>query len=193
MHTTENQCRSSKCNTAAFVGLLVLTVFALQARAAEQPKPGPEHKKMEAWVGQWTIEGTAEPSPFGPAGKFKGKQTTRMVLGGFFCEMREEGKDATGSSFQYVALHGYDAVSKTYVDYGFGNDGTVTTGSTTVSGNTWTQTSAPKDSKGTTYKARWVGTISSDGRAGTFSEEYSADDGKTWLPLSKGTLKRAKK
>ncbi len=193
MHTAENQGRSSRCNTAAFLGLVVLIVLALQARAAEQPKPGPEHKKMEVWVGQWTYEGTAEASPLGPAGRFKGKETARMVLGGFFLETRDEDKNDTGYVFQSVGLQGYDAVSKTYVNYGFENDGTVDAGSTTVSGNTWTLTGTRKDSKGTTYKTRSHNTISSDGRTSTFLTEYSADDGKTWLLAWKGTMRRVKK
>jgi hypothetical protein len=192
MNTTGNKNRFSKLNTAMLSGILVMSAVALQARAAEQPKPGPEHKKMEVYVGEWTYEGTTEASPFGPADKFKGKTLSRMVLSGFFLDGRSEDKGETGSIYQAVSLTGYDPVNKTHFWHGFENDGNAVFNTCRVSGGTWTSTGPRKDSKGKVYKTRNVDTFSPDGQSYTFLTEYSPDDGKTWLVLWKGTSKKVK-
>ncbi len=190
MQTTEKQPRSIKFNVAPLLGLLVISALSLSVRAADQPKPGPEHKKMEVFVGEWTYAGSGESSPFGPAGPFKGKDTSRMVLGGFFLESRGEDTGDSGYVWQGVALRGYDPVKKTYFLHGFENDGIANSSSTTLSGNTWTSIGSRTDTKGKVYKTRSVETFSSDGRSFTFIAEYSQDDGNTWLPMWKGTMKR---
>jgi hypothetical protein len=193
MQITEKPSLVTKFNVTALSGLLVLSALALPVQAAEQPAPGPEHKKMEVAVGQWAYEGSAESSPFGPAGKFKGTSTSRMVLGGFYLETREEDTSDDGYIYQGIYLQGYDPLTRTYFTRGFVNDGTATLLSTSVTGNTWTSTGTRTDNKGKAHKTRDVLTYSSDGQSFTFAAEYSADDGNTWLPLWKGTMKRVKK
>jgi len=193
MRTIVTRGGFSKFSVAALLGIVAVCLLAFQAQAADQPKPGPEHKKMEVLVGQWSYEGSAESSPFGPAGKFKGKETDRMVLGGFFLETRGEDKNDTSYIWQGVSLMGYDPVTKTYFSHGFENDGTANSSSSTVSGNTWTSIGSRTDTKGKAYKTRNVNTFSSDGRTSTFVAEYSPDDGTSWLPMWKGTMKRVRK
>ncbi len=203
MQTPAKQSCTTNRNAAALFGLLVLAALALPLRAAEQPKPGPEHKKMEVSVGQWAYEGSAQASPFGPASKFKGKETARMVLGGYFLETEDLGEffletqadDTSGSGypFQGIYLQGYDSLTKSYFRRGFENDGTANSSSTTVSGNTWTSTSSRTDSKGKAHKTRTVVTYSSDGRTSSFVAEYLADDGNTGLPNFKVNMKRVEK
>lgn len=193
VHTIRRQARFIESRLIVLLALGVVSVLAVQAQAAEQPKPGAEHSKLERCVGRWSYEGTAEPSPFAAAGRFKGKATTRMVLGGFFLENREEDKSDKGYIYQGVQLRGYDPVAKTYFEYAFENDGSVTSNRVTLSGNTWTATGTRTDGKGVTYKTRNVLTYAPDGRSFTFAAEYSADDGRTWLPLWKGSMKRVGK
>jgi len=50
----------------AVFGIIALLALLSPALAADQPKPGPEHKKLEMRVGQWNYEGTSAASPFGP-------------------------------------------------------------------------------------------------------------------------------
>ena len=88
MHTIAHA--SSRLKGALFSSLLLLAAITPTAwmHAADQPQPGPEHKRLEVWVGEWTYEGEAKETPIGPAGKFAGKLTGRMVLNGFFLEAR---------------------------------------------------------------------------------------------------------
>lgn len=173
--------------------VIACSLTSTTLRAQEQPKPGSEHKKMEMCVGQWSYAGTAQSSPFSPAGKFKGKAINRMVLGGFFLETREEDKGDSGYIYQGIQLRGYDRIAKMYIDHAFENDGSVSSGTVTLSGNTWTSTGTRTDSKGKVYKTRHVMTYAPDERSFTFTAEYSPDDGKTWIPMWSGAMKRVGK
>jgi hypothetical protein len=48
--------------------LVVSVALAAQSPSAT-PKPGAEHKRLDAFVGRWNVEGQAQLSPYGPAGK----------------------------------------------------------------------------------------------------------------------------
>jgi len=115
-----------------------------------------------------------------------------MILGGFFLEGQEEDKGDSGMVYQGMYVVGYDPVKKTYFGHGFENDGNATSSSSTVSGNIWTDHGTRKDSAGKVYKTKSVETYSSDGNTSTFEAEYSPDDGKSWLPLWKGSMKKVK-
>lgn len=149
-------------------------------RGADQPKPGPEQKKLEILVGDWTYEGTGEATPFlAAAGKFKGKLTNRMVLGGFF--VQSQGEDTSDNQYVYqsVALIGYDPDKKAYFNHNFENDGSASVGSIVVNGNTWT-TTGTRTHKGKVYSMRTTEVYSADGNTSKSVTEYSADRGKTW-------------
>lgn len=192
MTTSQNMNRTLRAHVALLLGLISLATLGFSVAAQEQPKPGPEHRKLEVAVGEWTYGGLGEASPFGPAGKFKGKSINRMVLGGFFLESRGEDTGDSGYFFQSISLRGFDPVKQVYVDYGFENDGRMTSGTSSVSGTTWTSLGIRTDAKGKVYKTRSVDAYAADGRSNTFVTEYSADDGKTWLLLWKGTMKKVR-
>jgi hypothetical protein len=148
---------------------------------------------MEMCTGDWTYEGAAHASPFGPAGSFKGKAVARMILGGFFLENREDDKNEDGYVYQGVQIRGFDSVTKGYVEHAYENDGTVTSAVVTVNGNRWTSTGTRKDGHGKQYMIRHASTYAPDGQSSTFKAEYSADEGKTWLAMWEGTMKRVQK
>jgi hypothetical protein len=178
--------------TSSLIAIAIgLCLFTPALRAQEQPKPGPEHKKLEMLAGDWTYEGTGEATPLmAAAGKFKGKFSSRLLLGGFFLESRGEDTSDNGYIYQSLGLTGYDPIRKTYVAYSFENDGKVTVGPITVSGNTWTTTGTRTDSKGKVYKTRTVTTYAADGKTSTDITEYSGDNGKTWLKAWTSTAKK---
>src|SRR5262249_17524783 len=114
MTTIGNERRFVRLNAVGLVGLFALSVLTFQGRAEDQPQPGPEQKKLEVWVGDWTYEGSSETSPFGgTVGKFAGKETCRMILNGFVLESHWEDRSGTGYISQGVTLRGYDSAART--------------------------------------------------------------------------------
>ena len=163
------------------VGLMML-LFAVSAVAqTPAPKPGPEHKKLEIWVGDWTWEGELKATPFGPAGKVTGKATVRPTLCGFFLEWRGEETGPTGTNQSYE-IDGYDPVAKKYTWNNFSSDGGVTTVTYTIEGTTVTYTGTQIiGGKLAHIRGTFVFTPELTSNTGKF--EISAD-GKTWMPLA---------
>jgi len=46
--------RTSKCTLTLFIAALLLT--ALASAQMTMPKPGPEHKKLDYFTGNWTCD-----------------------------------------------------------------------------------------------------------------------------------------
>ena len=81
---------------ALSLGLAAAAGVAL-AQAPEAPKPGPEHKALQYFVGKWTSEGELKPGPFGPGGKMTSQDTCEWFAGGFHVVCRGTGKMPSGS------------------------------------------------------------------------------------------------
>src|SRR5512145_3124790 len=98
---------------------VVVAVLSLSAGSAvaqqkmEMPKPGPEHQKLGAFVGNWTFEGEMKPGPMGPGGKMAGSDRIQWLPGNFFVERRFEGKGPMGE-MRGVEILGYDSAKKTH-------------------------------------------------------------------------------
>ena len=60
---------------------LILVSASVWAQMA--PKPGPEVKKLDYFVGTWSVEGTIAQGPWGAGGKFTTTDTNRMDAGQF--------------------------------------------------------------------------------------------------------------
>jgi len=175
---------------AAFVSLFLLASSSALAQIQDRPKPGPELKQLEVWVGEWKYEGTLRDTPLGPGGKFAGKMTTRLILDGLFLESRGQDKGIYGGKelvYKSLMIQWYDPVKRIYVDGGYDNDGTVGRGETTVNGSTWTKTGTVVDAKGKTNRFKAVSSVAADGKTITTKSELSVDDGKTWIPYWEST------
>ena len=117
-------------------GMICAAWLALTAAALAQmdmPKPGPEHKKLEYFVGKWTGEGEIKANGYVPAGKTVSTETATLGPGGFYVETRNEGQ--LGTSLGIIA---YDSHAKVYTSYYASSIGLVGVGTVTVNGNTWT-------------------------------------------------------
>jgi len=167
--------------------LILLAV--LTPAMAQLPQPGPEVKKLEAFVGAWRYEGEAKASPAGPAAKISGTQTGRMIMGGFALEVTGQEKGLFGD-VQWGEVDVYDAASKSIRFLGYQNEGTAWFGSTLVNGNVWKSTGT-QTIKGVSYKYRQESSFSADGNTVTWKAEIS-NDGKTWVPWHQGTMTKSK-
>ena len=85
--------------------------------------PGEEHKRLESLVGAWDIEVITWHQPGAEPLVFKGKGTSKMILGGRFLETRStsgEGEMAT----EALTILGYDKRQKKYTSVGYDTWGT---------------------------------------------------------------------
>jgi len=174
-----------------FAGILVaLCPVLVQAQTA--PKPGPEHKKLEVWVGSWSTQGEVKPgNAYGvPAGKFSRTDRFQWVPGGFFLQQNREGKGPEGE-IRHMAMIGYDPIAKKYTwawfDLASGASASFTM---TNNGNTWISTGGGTSRGGKPFQERctsdFVPNVSS-----TFKCETSPD-GKTWTPAIEGKATKSR-
>ena len=133
------------------------------------PKPGPEHKKLEYFVGKWTWESEIKANEFVPAGKIVGTETATLGPGGFYVESRNEGQLGTR-----LAIIAYDSHAKVYTSYYANSVGLVGTATGTVNGNTWTWMVEDKYA-GYSVKGRTTITILSPTQ---YTSKYEMADGK---------------
>ncbi len=168
----------------SLVCLLVLTAAA----QAPTPNPGPEQKRLEVFVGNWTLEGEVKPGPEGPGGKVTGTDRNQM-LGGFFIDRRFEEKGPMGE-LKGVHIFGYDPVKKTYITSGFDSAGGFDSGTIAVSGNTWTFLSTGV-SGGKPVQTRCPLTFAAGNTSFSVKCEISTD-GKTWAPSFEGRWTKSK-
>ncbi len=109
------------------------TAFSLAQAPPELPSPGPEHKKLESFLGTWKIESEIKPNQFVPAGKGVITETYTLGPGGFSVERRAEGQ--IPETFGIIA---YDSHAHVYTGFYVDSVGVVGAGTGTVNGNTWT-------------------------------------------------------
>src|SRR5262245_24034845 len=161
---------------AIVVGVLSLSGFVFAQQKPEMPKPGPEHQKLAAFVGNWTFEGEMKPGPMGPGGKMTGSDRVQWLPGNFFIERRFEGKGPMGE-MKGVEILGYDAAKKTHTFNFFDSMGAIGSGTMKVAGDTWTA-NGTASMGGNTIHDRCSLTFGSGGTTLTVKCEMSAD-GKT--------------
>jgi Protein of unknown function (DUF1579) len=125
------------------------TIVLISAAGTSQtpppmPKPGPEHKKLEYYAGNWKMDGDVKPGPMGPGGKFSGTQKGEMMNGGFFLVMHSDMTLPGFGSGKGLAVMGYNPEEKKYTYNAFNTWGENEAATGTVDGNTWTWTDEHK-------------------------------------------------
>jgi hypothetical protein len=178
---------------ALVVWLLVVSVHA----QSDTPKPGPEMKKLEVLVGDWSYEGEqfdppAPGMPYGGAGKYSGTVTTRFVLNGFFMQDTVEENDPAGKTTM-IFMTGYDAAAKRYIGHAFISDGTMVVGTSTLDGQTFTSNSTMTAASGQKVLLKTMVTYASDWSRYSATTDASVDNGKTWKPWWKEEGRKVEK
>ena len=164
--------------------IVSLSVFGLVAAQSPEgtPKPGPEQKKLEWFVGKWSGKAVMKPGPFGPGGPMTWTETCEWFEGGFHLVCRSEGTSPTGP-MKGIGIIGYDAERKLYTYYGVDNTGWSDLATGTFSGRTWSY-SNEFTMGGKKYWSRMSIEELSD-REQRFRWETS-EDGKTWALVMEG-------
>jgi hypothetical protein len=173
---------------------IVAVVFSMSAgtlfaQKPEMPKPGPEHQKLEAFVGTWTFEGEMKPGPMGPGGKMTGTDRIQWLPGNFFVERRFEGKGPMGQ-MSGVEIMGYNPTKKVHTYNFFDSMGMAGSGTLTLSGSTWTATGTA-NMDGKVIHDRCNLALGAGSTTLTIKCEMSMD-GKAWTPSFEGKATKSK-
>jgi hypothetical protein len=93
-----------------------------QATKPTKPTPGPEHKRIAYFAGQWNFQGEAMESPLGPGGKITGSETCEWFAGGFqlVCRTKMSGPKGPATGMSVLS---YDPARKAYTYYGLTSHG----------------------------------------------------------------------
>lgn len=178
-----------KLSVIVLLALAIPCVALGQATSPQPPKPGPEHQKLAAFVGNWTSEGEIAENPFGPAEKWSGKIRAEWFSGNFAVVRHEDFRGSVSGENHALSVIAYDGAAKTYTWYGVDNFGGTSLGKTSISGDVATIV-WEANAKGKTYKIR--GTLKGLGSDKlAWVAEYS-EDGKTWKAFMHCTDTRVK-
>jgi hypothetical protein len=120
-------------SSVAVILIYGFTALSLTQAPPEGPKPGPEHKKLEYFLGTWKVETEIKANEYVPAGKGVTTATVTLGPGGFCVESRAEGQIPRTD-----AIIAYDSDAKVYTEFYASSAGLVGSGTGTVNGNTWT-------------------------------------------------------
>ena len=159
---------------------------------AQQPpptsQPGPEHKRLAYFAGNWTSQGEMKQNPFMPAGKFTSTDHNEWFPGGFFLLLHSTAKSPMGT-MNGLAIMGYSAEEKTYTYDAFDSMGSHDVSKGTVEGKTWTWMGESKV-EGKVIKGRYVMQELSP-TSYSFQYDFSTD-GSTWTRVMEGKATKVK-
>jgi hypothetical protein len=172
------------------MGTIVAAWLVMAAAAIAQngpPKPGPELKKLDAFVGTWTLSGDMKPGMMGPGGSMTENQKCEWMEGGFYvvCHSAYQSSMGNGSG---LSVMGYSTDDKAYTYREFNSFGEFEDSKGSVDGDTWTWTSNEKMGS-MTMKSRFTMKLTS-ATSYNFLFEMS-QDGTKWTTVMDG--KGAKK
>jgi hypothetical protein len=170
--------------------LTAIIVVAAAAKAQmEMPKPSPEHKKMDVFVGSWTLDGDMKPGPMGPGGKMTENEKCEWMEGGFFLVCHADYKAEKMGSGIGLSVMGYSSDDKAYTYREFNSDGEFMDSKGLLDGDTWTWTSDEKMG-GMTMKGRFTMKMTS-ATSYNFTYEMS-QDGTKWTTMMDGKATKGK-
>ena len=169
---------------ALAVGVLAAGVIAQSA----PPKPGAEQTRLGYFAGKWNIEGESKPSPMGPGGKLKARETCEWFPGGFQLVCHSDATNPMGSA-KTQSVMGYDPAEKTYTYYAISSVGDNFFVRGNVSGQVWTW-NTENIVNGKPMKIRVTVTEESP-TAYSFKMEASFDGG-AWAVLEEAKATKAK-
>jgi hypothetical protein len=168
-------------SSVAVILICGFTALSLAQAPRERPKPGPEHKKLEYFVGTWKTEGEIKANGFVPAGKVVTTETVTLGPGGFYVEVD---RPAEGQIPRTQGITAYDSHAKVYTSFYANSAGMVGTGTGSVIGNTWTWMVEDKFA-GKAIKGRTTITMSSPSQ---YTIKYEmADEKGGYTTITEGT------
>jgi hypothetical protein len=165
-------------NTVTTISLMFLILVSVAAAGQSlTPKPAPELKQWDIWIGDWTFSGTARDTPTGPEYKVDWHMHGHWILGGFFAEIDHIWK-GNGQRLQQKEILYYDPIRKIQTTSGFSTDGRTWALTATFDKETSVEDMTFTNQNGTLTKCRNTWVFSSDRMALSGTQE--CDDGSSW-------------
>jgi Protein of unknown function (DUF1579) len=145
---------------------------------AQAPQPGPEHRRLEVFIGRWITEGETVATPDAPSVKITASDIYEWVPGRFAVLHTAYGRigemDVGG-----VEMITYDPERGNYATYFFDSHGHVTVGDLIHDDGAWIVKQP---------HTRCTSTIGDDGSFHAAHEQ--SDDGVEWRPSMDVTLRK---
>jgi hypothetical protein len=164
--------------------LLALALVLAEVTMAQTPppKPAPELKKLDVFVGSWTLDGTMKPGTMGPGGTMTENEKCEWMEVGFYLVCHSDYKSSMGNGMG-LSVMGYSADDKAYTYREFNSFGEFDDSRGRLDGDTWTWTSDEKMG-GMTMKGRFTMKMASP-TSYTFAFDMS-QDGTKWDTVMEG-------
>ena len=172
-------------HAAVAIGLVLIAVVMCSSANAQMnlPPPAPELKKLDFLTGQWTAEGTMNPGPGMPGGKFTETTQGEWMEGNYFLMEHSDGDMGPMGKLKEYAFMGYDSDHKVYTYTAFNNLGEAESATGTVNGDTWTWLS-DEHMGGMTFKGRFTMKVLSPT---TYTMKFElSQDGTNWMTGMEG-------
>lgn len=165
-------------------GMILAAALMLTAAATSQeaPKPAPELKKLDVFVGAWALDGTMKPGMMGPGGTMTENEKCEWMEGNFYLVCHSDYKSSMGNGVS-LSVMGYSAEDKAYTYREFSSTGEFVDSKGTIDGDTWTWTSEEKMGS-MTMKGKFTIKVTS-ATSYNFGFEMS-QDGTKWSPVMDG-------
>ena len=162
--------------------LAAALILAAAAMAQDAPKPAPELKKLDVFVGTWALDGTMKPGMMGPGGTMTENEKCEWMDGSFYLVCHSDYKSSMGNGVG-LSVMGYSTEDKAYTYREFSSTGEFVDSRGKLDGDTWTWTNDEKMS-GMSMKGRFTIHMTS-AASYTFVFDMS-QDGTKWSTLMEG-------
>jgi hypothetical protein len=162
--------------------VILAAVMLASAAMAQTPKPAPELKKLDIFVGTWTLNGNMKAGTMGPGGTMTENNKCEWMEGGFYLVCHSDYTGTMGSGVG-MSVMGYSSDEKAYTYREFESDGEFVDSRGKLDGETWTWINDEK-ADGATMKGRFTIQMTSSSSY-TFAFDMS-QDGTKWSTVMEG-------
>jgi len=162
--------------------LFAATMLFAAAAIAQAARPAPELKKLDVFVGQWTLNGNMKAGAMGHGGSMTESEKCEWMEGNFYLVCNFDYKSSAGNGVG-LSVMGYSTDLKAYTYRQFNSYGEFEDAKGSLDGDTWTWNSE-QTMGGQTMKWRFTMSITS-----TSSYTYVFDmslDGTKWSTVMDG-------
>jgi hypothetical protein len=177
---------SGQMASLLFLAVLVLCLPSLALPQASGTIA--DLKKLQYFIGAWTLAGDMKTSPFGAGGKFTGTQQNDWATDGMSVISKWSDSLPTGID-SGKGIYSYDLIRRIYKCHGTSSDGEVEDSTGTVDGETWTWLSNPKGPNGTAMRGRYIQKITSP-MSYDFRFEIASEGG-GWMTVREGKAEKS--